>query len=333
MAIAGFSVKTGAKGSATAHAAYVARTGAYERYTEQGEVLEAREHGNMPGWAEHDPSRFWTAADAHERANGSSYREFLISLPRELSADERRNLVKEFVAQELGETHAYQYAIHVPRASDGLDNPHVHLMFSERRTDEINRDPDQYFKRFNVKHPERGGCQKGFGEQPGMKLTAVERKAELKALRERWGVCVNAALERCGHSVRVNMKSYADRGLDIVPEPKQLPSAWRAEGKASVLSFREARAAELEVRRDPSVIIERVSSMKALFTRQDLYRSLNTVTDDPEVFNQIKAQLDGHPELVPLETGGGARIVSGIVDDSRGTGDGAVDYGFGACAE
>ena len=211
--------------------------------------------------------------------------------------------MKEFVTQELGDTHAYQYAIHVPRASDGLDNPHVHLMFSERRTDGIARDPDQYFKRFNAAHPERGGCQKGFGEQPGQKLTAVERKAELKALRERWGECVNAALERAGHSERVSMKSYADRGLDIQPEPKQLPSAWRGEGKAAVMAFREARAEELEARRDPGVIIERVSSMKALFTRQNLYRSLNSVTDDVEVFNEIKAQLDAHPTLVPLETG------------------------------
>jgi len=248
MAIAGFSVKVGAKGSATGHAAYVARTGAYERYTEQGELLEASEHGNMPAWAEHDPSRFWQAADAYERANGSSYREFLISLPRELSPDERRGLVKDFVVEELGEVHAYQYAIHVPRASDGLDNPHVHLMFSERRVDGIARDPDQYFRRFNAAHPDRGGCQKGFGERPGVKLTTVERKAELKALRERWGACVNASLERTGHSVRVSMKSYADRGLDIQPEPKQLPSAWRGEGKAKILAFREARAAVLKSR-------------------------------------------------------------------------------------
>lgn len=244
MAIAGFSVRVGAKGSATAHASYVARTGAYERYIERGEVLEAREHA----WAEHDLSRFWQAADAHERANGSSYREFQISLPRELSLEERRALVKDFVAKELGDTHAYQYAIHVPLASDGLDNPHVHLMFSERRTDGIARDPGQYFRRFNAVHPERGGCQKGFGERPGMKLTAVERKAELKALRERWGACVNASLERAGHSVRVSINSYADRGLDIQPEPKQLPSTWRGEGKAKILAFRKARAAELKAR-------------------------------------------------------------------------------------
>jgi len=250
MAIAGFCVKVGAKGRATAHAAYVARTGAYERFTVKGEVLEAREHGNMPSWAAHDPSRFWQAADAYERSNGTSYREFLILLPRELPPNDRRKLVEVFVALELGDTHAYQYAIHVPRASDGLDNPHVHLMFSERRADGLARDPDQYFKRFNAKHPERGGCQKGFGEQPGMKLTAVERQAELKALRERWGVCVNAALEQAGQSVRVNMKSYKDRGLDIEPEPKQLPSAWRGQGKGKILAFREARTALLDARSD-----------------------------------------------------------------------------------
>ena len=303
MAIAGFTVKTGAKGTAVAHAAYVARTGAYARYTEQGEVLEAREHGNMPAWAQHDPSLLWRAADAHERANGTSYREFLISLPRELSPSQRRALVKAFVALELGEVHAYQYAIHVPRASDGLDNPHVHLMFSERRHDGIERDPDQYFKRFNAAHPERGGCQKGYGLNPGMKLTAVERKAELQALRGRWEVCVNGALERAGHSVRVDMRSYAARGLEIEPEPKQLPSAWRGEGKEAVLTFRAAREAELEARRDPGAIIDRVSAMQALFTRQDLYRALNRLTDDVAVFNAIKAQLDVHPSLVPLETG------------------------------
>ena len=108
MAIAGLTVKSGAKGKASAHANYVARTGGYERYLERGEVLEASAHGNMPAWATHDPSAFWKASDAYERANGSSYREFQISLPRELSPDQRRELVEQFVTQEIGNTHAYQ---------------------------------------------------------------------------------------------------------------------------------------------------------------------------------------------------------------------------------
>ena len=57
---------------------------------------------------------FWQAADLHERANGTTYREFEVALPRELAAADRLALVREFIAQELGERHAYQFAIHCP---------------------------------------------------------------------------------------------------------------------------------------------------------------------------------------------------------------------------
>ena len=43
---------------------------------------------------------------------------------------------------------------------DGNDQPHVHLMFNERLQDGIERDPEQYFKRYNSKNPERGGAKK-----------------------------------------------------------------------------------------------------------------------------------------------------------------------------
>ena len=42
---------------------------------EDGEELEYKESGNMPEWAEDDPQKYWTAADAGERANGRLYRE------------------------------------------------------------------------------------------------------------------------------------------------------------------------------------------------------------------------------------------------------------------
>ncbi|MGK3295870.1 hypothetical protein ACSLNR_28170, partial [Escherichia coli] len=41
--------------------------------------------GNMPEWARDNPSHFWQAADQFERANGSTYRELEIALPRELT--------------------------------------------------------------------------------------------------------------------------------------------------------------------------------------------------------------------------------------------------------
>ena len=60
--------------------------------------------------------------------------------------------MKEFVDQELGNKHAYTWAIHTPKASiEGGEQPHAHIMFSERTQDGINRSPDQFFKRYNSK--------------------------------------------------------------------------------------------------------------------------------------------------------------------------------------
>ena len=50
----------------------------------------------MPEWAKDDPAHFWRAADAFERANGSTYREIEIALPRELNEAQRLALVRDF---------------------------------------------------------------------------------------------------------------------------------------------------------------------------------------------------------------------------------------------
>lgn len=242
MAIGRLSMKVGKAGKAGPHAAYIAREGQYANRLERGEKLEATEAGNMPAWAQSNPQAFWQAADAFERKNGTTYREMEIALPRELDADQRAALVREFVRQEIGDRHAYQWALHVPTAADGGEQPHFHLMFSERQVDGIDRDPEQYFKRYNAKAPEKGGARKGYGPSAGQTLTKAERAAELKELRGRWEAMCNAHLERAGVEQRIDMRSHAERGTGLEPERKQLPSAWRGEGRAQVIEFRAARA-------------------------------------------------------------------------------------------
>ncbi|SER62235.1 MobA/MobL family protein [Azotobacter beijerinckii] len=253
MAIARLSMKVGKAGKAGPHAAYIARKGEYAHRLEKGEALEATEAGNMPLWAQADPLAFWRAADAFERANGTTYREMEIALPRELDAGQRIELVREFVRQEIGDRHAYQWATHNPQAADGGEQPHAHLMFSERQCDGIERDPEQYFRRYNAKHPERGGARKGYGPHAGQTLTAAERKTDLVALRGRWEATCNVHLERAGLAERIDMRSHAERQTGQAPERKQLPSAWRGEGRAQVIEFRTARAqvaqAAVELRR------------------------------------------------------------------------------------
>lgn len=227
MAIARLSVKVGGRGKAGPRSDYVFGAGRYaSRLKEVGRII-GREFGNMPSWAT-SPRLFWLASDRHERKNGTTYRAMEIALPRELADTEMIELVREWVHQEIGDRHAYQWSIHCPRASDGGEQPHLHLMFSERRTDCFGRGADLYFRRFNAKSPELGGARKGYGPHEGKTSTSLERAAELKALRLRWGVMCNVHLEAAGSSERIDMRSHAVRRTGIRPQRKMLPGQNRA---------------------------------------------------------------------------------------------------------
>ena len=245
MAIARLSVGTGKKGKASPHAQYIAREGKYEKGNDSLEKLEHTGHGNMPAWAEHNPNYFWQSADEHERKNGSTYREHVIALPRELDSDQRHNLIKDWIDQEIGDKHAYQYAIHNPPAMDGKEQPHAHIMFSERTRDGIERDPDQYFKRYNGKNPERGGAKKA---NTGMK--PADRKADLLAQRERWEKTCNAHLERAGRYERISMKSLKAQGIEREPTNFTMTQLKKPEVKNTYKSLLEAKEQDYQAKLD-----------------------------------------------------------------------------------
>lgn len=233
------SAKIGVKGKAAAHASYISREGKYQG-RERYEDLEATGHGNMPKWAEQNPAHFWNAADENERANGSAYREIEVALPRELTPEQRLGLVEDFVRQELGDQHVYQWAIHTPKAAlDGGEQPHAHIMYSERRLDGIERDPDQFFKRYNSKAPEKGGAQKASGGR-----ARGELKQELLELRERWADVQNRHLHLHGHDVRVDHRSLKEQGIERDPEKHLGGSGVRALAQQDIAALLERRVAE-----------------------------------------------------------------------------------------
>lgn len=236
MAIGRLCMKVGKRGRGASHAAYIAREDKYQHYLEKGERLEATAHGNMPEWAQHNPQQFWQAADAFERKNGNVYREMEIALPRELTTQQRVELVKDWVAQEIGDRHAYQWAIHIPGAADGGEQPHCHLMFSDRIRDAVPRNPDEYFRRYNRDNPTRGGCQKAYSG-----LTMNERKAKLVQVRENWQNTCNRHMNMAHRPERIDMRSYAAQGLDRAPERKMQPGQWRKlHQRQPVLDYRAA---------------------------------------------------------------------------------------------
>ena len=200
---------------AAAHAQYIARDGQYQ----QRGGLELVESGNMPEFARENPHSFWEAADAHERKNGRAYTELQIALPRELAPEQRHELARETARELMGERFAYTLAVHTPLAKDNIEQPHMHLMFSERVVDSNTQSlpEDQFFKRNGAKKdPEWNSRDKPM------------------EVREKWVEMMNAAMERHGHEQRLDARSWSEQGrpdLAELAEPKLLAGS-EAEARA-----------------------------------------------------------------------------------------------------
>lgn len=273
-----YTVKAGASFSAAAHADYIEREGKYK--TKDRDDLEAVESGNLPEWSERSGD-FWQASDEHERANAKGYREYEVALPREMTPAQRIELVREFVHQELGDRHAYTFAIHNPRAAlEGGEQPHAHIMFSERHRDGIERNASQYFKRYNAKNPEKGGSRKGEGAK-----TPTQRKADLVALRERWATLQNAHLEKHGYADRVDHRSLDAQGIERLPTEHMGPTAAAMEQRGKTTRCGQARA-------------QRLADIAELGAIPGLFKSLQS---DQAELGRIEAQPTPAPEDNPIQ--------------------------------
>ena len=209
------------RAAAAKHAQYIAREASYtpEKYG----AVRLAEAGNMPAWAKgatssevKDAIRFFEKADGLERANGNVYREFECALQRELTAEEQVASVREAVREFVGEQHPYLWAIH-----DSDTNPHVHIMFSDRMNDGIERaTPEDYFKRANSKDPAKGGAKKS----DRFHGTAAERADVVRKIRERFAEIQNAHLTAANVKARVDHRSLRDQGVDRLPQEHQGPA-------------------------------------------------------------------------------------------------------------
>lgn len=214
------SIKSGKKGSALEHACYIERFGRFRR---RGEDVLHTGYGNMPPWAATNPTLFWRLADLHERANGAAYREHEIALPIELTTDQLVTLVERLI-RELVRNKPYQYAIHAPEGRlGGVLNPHVHLMYSDRIPDGIDRPAAQVFARYNPNRPETGGWRKDSGGRSPWDL-----RVEVMDIRRRIAELQNEMLGQLGHTARVDHRSLRDQGLQRAPEVHLGPAVVRS---------------------------------------------------------------------------------------------------------
>ena len=182
---------------------YISRTAHFKNYKESAlEQIEFVKSGNMPSFAEGKPAEFWQAADVYERSNGRTCSSLVVAFPKELTQAQRIELAEEFIA-EFADRYRYPFtcAIHNHAGSiGGIEQPHLHFMYSERHVDDIDRTAEQFFKRYNPKQPEKGGAQKLTADVLGM------GKAQLQLYRQKTEELINASLAQYAPTKTVEIR-------------------------------------------------------------------------------------------------------------------------------
>ena len=144
---------------ASSHVEYINREKAFAK---RGGCIFHAHH--LPKWAKDDPKKFFKAADKYESKDNRRYMEIEFALPNELKTVEQyRQIIDAFIDKHL-KYHYYAYAIHdkIGAMSNGQHHPHVHIMFSERLIDDVEKTHERAACNF-FKYPARN---KKDGSQP-----------------------------------------------------------------------------------------------------------------------------------------------------------------------
>ncbi|MFG1466064.1 Ti-type conjugative transfer relaxase TraA [Xanthobacter sp. DSM 24535] len=249
---------------------------------------------------------FWNKVEAFEkRSDAQLAREAIIALPVELTPEQNISLMRQFVEQEiLARGQVADWVYH-----DEPGNPHVHLMTTLRPL-----------------------AEEGFG---GKKVAVVGDdaqplrteagkiryelwsggKQEFLAQRARWVDLQNHHLALAGLDIRVDGRSYAERGIDLVPtthigvaakaiERKAKREGW-APGLERLEAFEENRAENASrIERRPEIVLDIVSREKSVFDERDIAKVLHRYVDDPGTFQNLLHWILQSPDVVRLQSEG-----------------------------
>ena len=275
---------------AFAHVQYINREAAF---TNRGGCVATGHH--LPQWANDSPLRFFHAADRFERSNGERYKEIVFSLPQELTMEQNREIIDRFLEKHL-KGHYYAWAIHekVGAMSVGERHPHVHIMFSTREMDAVERTqertPELFFRRANKKVPACGGCPKA------EKWVGRERRDYLLTMREDYARIQNEVLEKYHIPARVS-----HLGLEAQKMQAEMRGDWVL---AEILDrFAETPTSPISIVRDDDIVRRQKQLRKFNDKRRDriMRRALKSDATEEEKAQQMIVSAQKEHDLLCTE--------------------------------
>lgn len=195
----------GTKVPAKVHATYILREGK----DKDDLVYTGRQ---LPQWAKGSAQKFFRAAERYEDKSNRRYKELEMSLPNELTLEQNLEIVNAFIAKHLS-NHYYAYAIHEKAGAisgeSGEKHPHVHIMFSERLIDAVEKEKERpaykYFK--HAAKPLKGEKEASLErrlEHGAPKDKKWHDKNFLLQIRSDFATIQNGVLSKYGKPIRVD---------------------------------------------------------------------------------------------------------------------------------
>lgn len=241
---------------------------------------------------------FWNKVEAFEkRSDAQLAKEYIIALPIELTTAQNIALMRQFVAEHIlpaGMVADWVY-------HDDPGNPHVHLMTSLRPLTEDGFGP----KRVAVLDVDGTPLRNRAGKII-YTLWAGDKDAFLAA-RQGWIDLQNHHLALAGLDVRVDGRSYAERGIDIVPTTHVGVAATAIERKARRqgcgsnldrlrLFEEQQKVSATRILRRPEIVLDIVSREKSVFDERDVAKVLHRYVDDAAAFGVLMARILQSPD-------------------------------------
>lgn len=196
---------------------------------------------------------YWNYVEfCEKRKDASLTRDFIIALPKELTTEQHIKLAHEFVVDQLAKRGMVaDFSIHMDKG-----NPHLHIATSMRAIQ-----------------------ANGFGN----KVREWNDKSFLKNIRMSWSEYANFHLKLAGHDVRIDHRSYADMGIDLIPSFHIGRAAYDLERRGHesdlINQAEEIRVENLRrIKGNPTIVYDKMMIERESFTASDVIDEISRYT-------------------------------------------------------
>ena len=177
------------------------RTGLTHDFTRKDGIAHSEVISNLD--IQIDRSQLWNLAEKSEnRKDARTAREWVIALPDELDAEQRKDLAKAFAKSLVNRYDVVaDLAIHEPSKGGNDKNHHAHIMLTTRKAE---LDPEN-----NLILTVKAEIELSNAKRKTLNMGTTQE--DIKQIRATWADLANHALEQAGQQQKIDHRSYADQ--------------------------------------------------------------------------------------------------------------------------